>query len=109
MKSSQHARFLFPSLLIAALCLTISCKQVTQAIDNLLTFNLDKSVTFPVYQYTPTGILTPNIGIPIPLDSTELAKQKTAYEINAGDWSSDVCSSDLFFMIISGYGMEFVD
>jgi len=25
-------------------------------------------------------------------------KQKTAYEINAGDWSSDVCSSDLFRM-----------
>ena len=24
-----------------------------------------------------------------------LFKQKTAYEINAGDWSSDVCSSDL--------------
>jgi len=23
-------------------------------------------------------------------------KQKTAYEINAGDWSSDVCSSDLY-------------
>ena len=23
-------------------------------------------------------------------------KQKTAYEIIAGDWSSDVCSSDLF-------------
>ena len=23
-------------------------------------------------------------------------KQKTAYEINAGDWSSDVCSSDLW-------------
>ena len=23
-------------------------------------------------------------------------KQKTAYEIMSGDWSSDVCSSDLF-------------
>jgi hypothetical protein len=23
-------------------------------------------------------------------------KQKTAYEINVGDWSSDVCSSDLW-------------
>ena len=23
-------------------------------------------------------------------------KQKTAYEIGTGDWSSDVCSSDLF-------------
>ena len=24
-------------------------------------------------------------------------KQKTAYEIHSGDWSSDVCSSDLWF------------
>ena len=23
-------------------------------------------------------------------------KQKTAYEIGTGDWSSDVCSSDLY-------------
>ena len=28
-------------------------------------------------------------------------KQKTAYEIGTGDWSSDVCSSDLVF-----YAME---
>ena len=26
-------------------------------------------------------------------------KQKTAYEIGTGDWSSDVCSSDLRFPI----------
>ena len=26
-------------------------------------------------------------------------KQKTAYEIIAGDWSSDVCSSDLYFNV----------
>ena len=25
-------------------------------------------------------------------------KQKTAYEIGTGDWSSDVCSSDLFVL-----------
>ena len=25
-------------------------------------------------------------------------KQKTAYEIGTGDWSSDVCSSDLRFL-----------
>src|SRR3546814_939623 len=25
-------------------------------------------------------------------------KQKTAYEMRISDWSSDVCSSDLFFM-----------
>jgi len=26
-------------------------------------------------------------------------KQKTAYEIGTGDWSSDVCSSDLFLLL----------
>src|SRR3546814_5866501 len=28
-------------------------------------------------------------------------KQKTAYEMRISDWSSDVCSSDLFFLILS--------
>ena len=27
-----------------------------------------------------------------------LEEQKTAYEIGTGDWSSDVCSSDLDFL-----------
>src|SRR3546814_5205600 len=27
-------------------------------------------------------------------------KQKTAYEMRISDWSSDVCSSDLFFIIV---------
>ena len=30
-------------------------------------------------------------------------KQKTAYEIIAGDWSSDVCSSDLVSDILNVY------
>ena len=29
-------------------------------------------------------------------------KQKTAYEIKECDWSSDVCSSDLFTMCVDG-------
>ena len=29
-------------------------------------------------------------------------KQKTAYEIGTGDWSSDVCSSDLALAIVVG-------
>src|SRR5216117_4230531 len=35
-------------------------------------------------------------------------KQKTAYEIRKGDWSSDVCSSDLPFVVeeLSGEGLE---
>ena len=32
-------------------------------------------------------------------------KQKTAYEIYQCDWSSDVCSSDLFFIV--GNRLEF--
>ena len=31
-------------------------------------------------------------------------KQKTAYEILTCDWSSDVCSSDLYFM--DGFGSD---
>ena len=32
----------------------------------------------------------------IEFDSYEDFKQKTAYEIDVCDWSSDVCSSDLY-------------
>src|SRR3546814_20952258 len=28
-------------------------------------------------------------------------KQKTAYEMRISDWSSDVCSSDLFFIVLA--------
>src|SRR3546814_9222086 len=30
-------------------------------------------------------------------------KQKTAYEMRISDWSSDVCSSDLFDLLFKGY------
>jgi len=42
-------------------------------------------------------------------------KQKTAYEITYGDWSSDVCSSDLvrglgvFFLNVERMGRLFVN
>ncbi|MFI5264844.1 MAG: hypothetical protein ACHQM6_10040 [Candidatus Kapaibacterium sp.] len=81
MKTSQHIRILFPSLLLVAALLTSSCKQVTQAISNLLTFDINKSANFPVSHLTPTGILTPNFGIPIPLDSATLAQQKTSLSL----------------------------
>src|SRR3546814_16627037 len=35
-------------------------------------------------------------------------KQKTAYEMRISDWSSDVCSSDLYAHIRPGYEMCFV-
>ena len=34
-------------------------------------------------------------------------KQKTAYEIVSRDWSSDVCSSDLF-CLLSIWSMDFI-
>src|SRR3546814_10478628 len=34
-------------------------------------------------------------------------KQKTAYEVRISDWSSDVCSSDLFQYILRG--IEYAD
>ena len=33
-------------------------------------------------------------------------KQKTAYEIGTGDWSSDVCSSDLVVPMVFCLGTE---
>src|SRR3546814_1906842 len=35
-------------------------------------------------------------------------KQKTAYEMRISDWSSDVCSSDLFTTTPRGHGAAFV-
>ena len=34
-------------------------------------------------------------------------KQKTAYEIGTGDWSSDVCSSDLMWEISHSVSHDF--
>src|SRR3546814_6314125 len=33
-------------------------------------------------------------------------KQKTAYELRISDWSSDVCSSDLFELALSGGDLD---
>src|SRR3546814_13990924 len=35
-------------------------------------------------------------------------KQKTAYEMRIGDWSSDVCSSDLFHPFLDDKGVRIV-
>ena len=37
-----------------------------------------------------------------PISSWQIDKQKTAYEMCVGDWSSDVCSSDLYIMRNTG-------
>src|SRR5216117_2038158 len=34
-------------------------------------------------------------------------KQKTAYEIRKGDWSSDVCSSDLVYASVDGVSLRY--
>src|SRR3546814_4939317 len=36
-------------------------------------------------------------------------KQKTAYEMRISDWSSDVCSSDLFVAVLMTAGMAEID
>jgi hypothetical protein len=80
MNTTKHITRFLPSLLLLA-GLIVSCKQVTQAISNLLTFDIDKSANIPVSQYIPTGIFTPFIGIPIGIDSADLAKQKTSLSL----------------------------
>src|SRR3546814_6165764 len=37
-----------------------------------------------------------------------LFKQKTAYEMRISDWSSDVCSSDLFELVLPEGGTDLV-
>ncbi len=82
MKTSQHVRFLFPSLLIVALCVTISCNQVTQAISNLLSFSITKSAPgIPIPSITPIGVTFAPPGIPIAIDSATLAQQKTSLSL----------------------------
>ena len=40
----------------------------------------------------------PEIKLPMSVGSSKKHKQKTAYAMCVGDWSSDVCSSDLQYM-----------
>ena len=79
MKTTQHVRRFFPSLLLVIACIGMSCKQVSQAIDNLLTFDIERSNEIPITPTVPPeGFLFTLPGIPIPVDSAELAKNKTA-------------------------------
>jgi uncharacterized membrane protein len=82
MKRSQYTRILFPFLFIASLCLTISCKQVSQAISNLLTFSITKTAPgIPIPALTPIGVTFAPPGIPIAIDSATLAQQKTSLSL----------------------------
>jgi hypothetical protein len=81
MKTTKHTRFLLPFVLLLAGIVITSCNQVNNAIQNLLTFNIADSVSFPIVQLTPTGILFPLPGVPIPLDSATLAKNHTAFSL----------------------------
>src|SRR5438445_13738165 len=80
MKTSQHIRRIFASLLFSVL-FTASCKQTQQIIENLLTFDVDKSVDIPLPAATPAGIYFTLPGFPIGLDSADLAKNKTALRL----------------------------
>jgi hypothetical protein len=78
MKITSRIALLFAFLALFA----VSCKEVTQAIDNLLTFDIDESSDIPITPLIPPeGILFPLPGIPIPIDSTTLAQHKTAFHL----------------------------
>ncbi len=82
MKTSQHINRFFPSLLLIFAVSFLSCKQITQAISNLLTFPITKTAPdIPILQYTPTGIMFASPGVPIGIDSADLAKQKTSLSL----------------------------
>ncbi|MDP4220306.1 MAG: hypothetical protein Q8896_07700 [Bacteroidota bacterium] len=82
MKTTQHIRRLFPSLLLLGLFFTASCKQVSQAIDNLLTFSITKTAPpIPIPALTPIGMTFAAPGVPIGIDSATLAQQKTSLSL----------------------------
>ena len=82
MKRSQHIRRIFTSLFFAAAFFSISCKQVSDAIQNLLTFDITKTApAIPIPQVFPVGVTFASPGIPIGIDSADLAKQKTALSL----------------------------
>lgn len=81
MRSFQHIRALFTSLILLALC-SISCKSVNQAIENLLTFSITKAAPpIPILPLTPAGITFAAPGIPIGIDSADLAKNGTSLSL----------------------------
>lgn len=82
MKTTQHVRRFFPSLLLVIALFGISCKQVNEIIDNLLTFDITKTAPdIPIPAITPVGITFPSPGIPIGIDSATLAQQKTSLSL----------------------------
>jgi hypothetical protein len=84
MKRSQHIRGVFASLLVLVTLGSISCKQVNDVIQNLLTFNITKdapAIPIPPAPITPVGITIASPGIPIGIDSADLAQQKTALSL----------------------------
>jgi hypothetical protein len=82
MKTIKHINRLFPSLLLLACLVIISCSQITQAISNLLTFSITKTAPgIPVPAQTPIGMTFASPGLPIGIDSAALAQQKTSLSL----------------------------
>src|SRR3954468_20248431 len=84
MKKPQYIRF-FAAIFVFACFAATSCKQVSNAIENLLTFSITKTapaVPIPPAPLTPENVtIIPPQGIPIGIDSADLAKQKTAISL----------------------------
>ena len=81
MRTTKHFSHIFPSLLLLV-CLIISCKQVNQAISNLLTFSITKDAPgILIPALTPVGITFAPPGVPVGIDSADLAKQKTSLSL----------------------------
>src|SRR6266404_3300189 len=81
MKRQQHIRRIFASLLFVIALGAVSCSTVSNAVQNLLTFDIKDSANIPISPLTPTGIFIPFPGFPIPIDSAMLAKNHTALSL----------------------------
>jgi hypothetical protein len=66
----------YPAI-IATLAVVVLAACSTLGIDNLFTFNVSKSATFQVPTITPVGQLQTSPGLPVGLDSADLAKNNT--------------------------------
>ena len=64
-------------IIIATFAVFVLAACSTLGIDNLFTFNITKTATFPVPPLTPVGQLITSPALPFGLDSADLAKNNT--------------------------------
>jgi hypothetical protein len=74
--------FFSPLILLFFASFFISCSTVNNVVQNLLTFSITKTApAIPIPPQTPVGILFALPGVPLAIDSADLAKNKTSLSL----------------------------